>query len=257
MYAKTRHCTEAIVLRSYPYGEYDRIVRFFTREFGKLAGIAKGAKNSRRRFPGTLEPWCLSRLDFSQTVPERLAFLEHCEPMDYFSGIRADPVKNVYAACLGEMVEAFSPDRKRHETLFDTFRYFLVLVDRGNITASVLSCFQIRILALVGYAPALERCVSCRRSIDEGGNFFFVPEVGGIKCEPCLTGRDRARIDLTMGTMKSLHLAMSLPVEKLERIHLSPVSCREGKLLLEHFITHLLGKHLQTTKVLAQMETIS
>jgi len=58
--------TPALVLRTRPFGESDRIVTLLTEQHGKVAGIAKGAKNSRRRFAGTLEPFVLIRAVFRQ-----------------------------------------------------------------------------------------------------------------------------------------------------------------------------------------------
>src|SRR5438067_9627088 len=70
--------TSALVLRTRPYGESDRIVTLITEQHGKLVGIAKGAKNSRRRFAGTLEPFVRIRVVFRQRASE-LVFLLRCE----------------------------------------------------------------------------------------------------------------------------------------------------------------------------------
>ena len=68
--------TLGFVLRSRPYGESDRIVTLITEEHGKITGIAKGAKNSRRRFGGTLEPFLHVRIVFRQRPASELVFLE-------------------------------------------------------------------------------------------------------------------------------------------------------------------------------------
>lgn len=253
MQIKTRHETEGIVLKTYSYGDYDRVVRFFTVDFGKIAGIAKGAKNSRRRFPGTLEPWCYSRVYFSQTTPEKLVFLERCEPLDYFQPLRLDPLKMAYAARIGEMVEAFSPDRKRNDDLFHTFRNFLALLNETEPKESLLAGFEIRVLSCVGYAPVLDRCVICQRLIDDGGEFSFVAELGGVKCNRCLSTKDSLSIGLTPGTLKTLLFAATCPIEKVVRVTLSSRSLRESRLMVDSFVRHLLGRNLRTSRVLEQI----
>ena len=75
--AKTRQQTEAIVLRLLDYGESDRIVTFSTADFGKIRGIAKGARRSRKRFTNALEPFCHSRMIFSRKNPDSLAKGNH------------------------------------------------------------------------------------------------------------------------------------------------------------------------------------
>src|SRR5439155_1113679 len=71
--------TPALVLRTRPYGESDRIVTLITEQHGKVSGIAKGAKNSRRRFAGTLEPFVHIQAVFRQRTTSDLAFLLRCE----------------------------------------------------------------------------------------------------------------------------------------------------------------------------------
>src|SRR5512134_3304740 len=66
----------AIVLRWRPYGESDKIVTFLSEDFGKLTGIAKGAKRSRRRFPNSLEALARVRMHFRLRPNASLAFLE-------------------------------------------------------------------------------------------------------------------------------------------------------------------------------------
>ena len=51
---KGHYSTEAIILNSFDYNESDRILAFYTKEFGKLRGIAKGARRSKRRFVGNI-----------------------------------------------------------------------------------------------------------------------------------------------------------------------------------------------------------
>src|SRR5512143_74416 len=71
--------TPALVLRTRPFGESDRIATFITEQHGKVTGIAKGAKNSRRRFAGTLEPFVQVRAIFQLRPGTDLVFLARCE----------------------------------------------------------------------------------------------------------------------------------------------------------------------------------
>ena len=83
--------TPAFVLRTRPYGESDRIVTFITEQHGKLTGIAKGAKNSRRRFAGTLEPFVHVRVVFRQRPTSDLAFLLRCELLGALRALHPRP----------------------------------------------------------------------------------------------------------------------------------------------------------------------
>src|SRR6059036_4105985 len=82
--------TSALVLRTRPYGESDRIVTLITEQHGKVTGIAKGAKNSRRRFAGSLEPFVLIRAVFRQRTTSDLAFLLRCELLGVWRELTRD-----------------------------------------------------------------------------------------------------------------------------------------------------------------------
>src|SRR5512134_3900875 len=74
-YMRACQVTPAIVLRARPYGESDRIVSFLTENHGKLTGIAKGAKRSRKRFVNSLEPFSLVNLRFQDRAHSNLVFI--------------------------------------------------------------------------------------------------------------------------------------------------------------------------------------
>ena len=69
------HVTPAIVLRTRPFGESDKIVSFLTENFGKITGIAKGAMRSRKRFVNSLEPFSLVNLCFQDRAHTNLVFI--------------------------------------------------------------------------------------------------------------------------------------------------------------------------------------
>src|SRR3972149_11808071 len=82
--------TEAIVLSSIDYGESDKIVTFYTLEFGKIKGIAKGAKRSKKRFVNNLEPFSYINLLFFQKQGRELVILEQAEIMRRFDLLTLD-----------------------------------------------------------------------------------------------------------------------------------------------------------------------
>src|SRR3982750_4908441 len=73
------YTTDALILRTYKLGESDRIVVFLTRDRGKKRGIAKNARQSRRRFGGALEPMTAGRVQYRERERRDLVFLEYVE----------------------------------------------------------------------------------------------------------------------------------------------------------------------------------
>jgi len=252
MGGKTSYKTPAIVLRTTNYGESDRIVTFFTSDYGKLKGIAKGAKNSRKRFANALDPFSYSQLLFSQRGPDTLAFLESCDMVDHYGNIRSHLEKTVYASYLVELVEAFTMEGKKNTPLFDLLQDFLVLINCTNTPVSMTRFFEIRLLKHVGYDPVLDRCIRCQEPISSAEGYQFHPVSGGLKCGACSPG-ENAQLSVSTGTVRTLLLAKDMPIDKLGRIVLSRQAAMESQRMLGRFIIHILGKELKSLRVLAQI----
>src|SRR5215470_10290947 len=96
--------SEAIVLRARAYGESDKIVTFLTADAGKLTGIAKGAKNSRRRFANCLDPFTHVRVHYRVRLGAGLVFMESCDLLQS-TGMPAEPSKLAYGSYLIELID--------------------------------------------------------------------------------------------------------------------------------------------------------
>ena len=90
MGVRESHKTTGFVLRTLSYGESDLIVTFYSHDFGKLKGIAKGAKRSKKRFANVFEPFSLTNIIFTRKNRDTLAFIESCNIIDHYHTIRQD-----------------------------------------------------------------------------------------------------------------------------------------------------------------------
>ena len=145
---------EAIVLRLTDYGEADRIVSLFTLEQGKLQGIARGAKRSRKRFAGALEPFAHLKLQL-QRGPG-LATLVSADIVSIFPGIRAELTKIGSAAYACELAERLSPDEEANPRLFRLLCCYLETLDLAPPSPSDRRFFAVNLLKILGYQPDLE-----------------------------------------------------------------------------------------------------
>src|SRR6185295_17336061 len=100
---------EAVVLRTRAYGESDKIVTFLTNDAGKLTGIAKGAKNSRRRFANCLDPFTRVRVHYRARPGASLVFMESCDLL-HATGSLAEPNKFAYGSYLIELVDQLTEE---------------------------------------------------------------------------------------------------------------------------------------------------
>ena len=111
------YTTDALILRTYKLGESDRIVVFLTRDRGKKRGVAKNARQSRRRFGGALEPLTAGRVQYTERERRDLVFLHFVEP--HRSPLAAaDSEALGYVGYFAELIDEWAPEADPNETLF-------------------------------------------------------------------------------------------------------------------------------------------
>lgn len=240
------------VLSCRDYGESDRIVTFFTGERGKLKGIAKGARKSTRRFSNSMELFCLSSFMFSKRRSGSLYFIENCDVIEHYSRIRSDIDKTLAASYFIELTDLFTGDEKPGPKLFHHLMQFLDLLEEGPLSESLMRIFELRVLALSGYDPALDRCARCGAATTDRHHMSFSVEEGGIHCVHCRP-ESGGGIRVSPGTVRTLCAGRNLPVEKIRRLSFSARSLRESDEILGRLIRHVLGREPRSLGVFKQV----
>lgn len=255
MKPRINYKTKAIVLRTLDYGESDRIVTFYTADFGKLKGIAKGARRSKRRFANTLEPFACLQLLFSRRRHDGLSLIEEGTVINHYPGIAGDLKKTLYASYMLDITEQFTVENKRNEELFYLLQEFIESMDVDDASEDIVRFFEMRLLRLVGYEPVLDRCIACKAPVGNGDIYRFSLREGGVKCSLC-SPRDDDFLSLSPGTIKYLLLGKDLEKDKLSRLILSGRSADESRHFLGRFIEHLLGKELKSLRVMREIQEL-
>ena len=246
--------TTAIVLRSTPYGESDRIVTLYTLDFGKMKGIAKGAKRSRKRFANTLEIGSYIQVAFFEKETQDLVRLDHSELIRPFGSLREDITKLAWASYFIELVNELTAERIKNKALFKLLVFFLNLIDQGMLEEEIQRVFEVRLLSLLGYQPHLDHCTRCQKFLSDEKFFFGIRE-GGVLCPSCAAHLP-GLVPISLGTVKTLLLAQSLPLEKVRRLSFSPQSSKESRAVLSVFLREYLGKELKSKKFLEQIAMV-
>ena len=177
--------TPAIVIRARAFGESDKIVTFLTRDLGKIAGIAKGAKRSRRRFVNVLEPFTHVDVRLRQRPHGDLAFVVACELRDAFHTFARDLAKFAHASYVLELADRMVGGREAGRETYELVRDALARLDRAPAEAGVLRAFELQLLGLTGYEPPLDRCRGCALAVADAAQVFVHPARGGVFCARC------------------------------------------------------------------------
>jgi DNA repair protein RecO (recombination protein O) len=176
--------SEAIVLRTYPLRESDLLVTLFTRLEGKVKGVARAAKRSKRRFGGALEPLTYVRAIYDDRERQELARLDSCEVIESPMATEVSYVRAVALGHVAELLDELLPDREANDAVF---RLTLAVLQelRGPSLWMALTYFELWMTRLVGFLPEFTECVVCGRSLNadlNGSRAFWHALADGLMC---------------------------------------------------------------------------
>jgi len=183
------HRTPALVIGRRALGESDRLVEFYTRDFGKLRGVARAARRPRSRLAGALEPFRVGLLVFFDSGRGDLVRVDHFDADRPFARLCAELERLGRGAWAVECVARLSADRDPQPALYRLLVRGLAALDGSPRPAWATVCFAARAVDLLGHRPQLDQCGTCRRpypfeeaALDVAG--------GGLVCGRCQSAPD-------------------------------------------------------------------
>lgn len=234
---------DAIVLRRLDYGEADRIVTLLTREYGKLAAIAKGARRAKARSAGSLDLFARSRMMLARGRNlDVVAQVEHRGDVRHISG---DLHRTAYACLVSEVVDKVLEDR---HPVDDMFNLVVDTLDRLNATErsprADAAWFLMRVLDQLGYLPQLQDCPGCGKPLPESPAWFS-PLLGGVLCQAC-GSHEQAGSPLSVNGLKVLRLMAAGQDDLYDRLRLTPDLLDEVDAALQAQLEYHLDRRLKS-----------
>jgi len=247
------HVTPAIVLRTWPFGESDKIVSFLTESHGKLTGIAKGAKRSRKRFVNSLEPFSLVNLRFQDRAHSNLAFIVASDLAFGFKHLLTSLEKISFASYLVEITDGLIGERDENHLVFRHLKDGLTHLDERSTSLTFLTSFELKLLKLAGYQPLLDSCRRCGRERWDQcpTRWHFSPRDGGILCESC----SRLRKEIFSLSAATLEILTNLQEEKnmsASDVSLSTGVLKEIRSVVVRFIEFHMEREIKSAVFLRQ-----
>jgi len=236
--------SEAIVLRTYPLREADLLVTLFTRVEGKVRGVARSAKKSKRRFGGALEPLTFVRAYYDEREGQDLVRLDSC---DVIESPMASEVSYSRALALGHVAELLDELLPEREVNDDVFRLTLSVLCclRGDDVWMPVTYFDLWLARLMGFLPELSECITCGRPLN-GQRAFFHALADGLTCP------DDKRLASSELSMESRALASRMFRAPVESFASMPWPQRQGS-DLRKFVVQTLERHVEKKLVTAGM----
>jgi len=172
--------TEAIVLRTYPMREADLLVTLFTRAEGKVRGVARSAKKSKRRFGGALEPLTYVRAFYDVKERQDLARLDACEVLESPMASEVSFARAVALGHIAELLDELLPDREANDAVFRLTLSVMHVLTGPEIWMPV-TYFELWMTRLVGFLPELTECTVCGRPLN-GSRAYYHALADGLMC---------------------------------------------------------------------------
>jgi len=243
--------SEAIILRARAYGESDKIVTFLTNDAGKLTGIAKGAKNSRRRFANCLDPFTRVRVHFRTRPGAGLVFMESCDLL-HPAGPMAEPNKFAYGSYLLELVDQLTEEAHPVPEVYHLLNEGVDELQRGPATSAFLRAFELRLLHHAGYDPHLTNCARCQQSVVSTMRAFLDAIQGGIFCEACRAYNQRP-VPVSGPTLAVLETLKATPLGAARKQRFGAELAAEAAAILGYLLALHLPRPLRSVKLIAAL----
>ncbi|HEV2385977.1 MAG TPA: DNA repair protein RecO [Candidatus Acidoferrales bacterium] len=228
--------SEAIVLRTYPLGEADKLVSFLSRSEGRLRGVAVGARRPKSRFGSTLEPLTYINAWFYERETRQLVRIRECELLESFLDAQRSYTTNVAFGLLAEVTETVLPE---HEASDPAFRLLLATcraIKRTGRVALPIAYFALWTVRLGGWLPPLERCSRCGRGM-LGRAAWASDDGSAVFCDECRPTAARA---ISPEALRQIQPMLREPLEKLAAAGESRVPAE-----LTNFLLDLIERHAE------------
>ena len=236
--------SEAIVLRTYPLREADLLVTFFTRTEGKVRGVARSAKKSKRRFGGALEPMTYVRAFYEVRERQELARLDSCEVLESPMAQQVTYARAAALAHLAELLDELLPDHEANDAVFRLALSVLHVLTGEEIWMPI-TYFELWMTRLVGFLPELTECIVCGKNLN-GSRAYFHALADGLMCV------EDKRLASSEISVESRMLAAHMFRAPVEGFAGMPWPKAQGS-DLRKFLIQILQRHIEKKLVTAGM----
>ena len=234
---------QAFVLSSLDYGDSDRIVSLFTLEHGRIKAFARGARKSRKRFGPALEPF--ARIDAQARIKEGLSSLQQADIVCIYPAIRADLERIAHALYTCELVDSITPEGHPLPRLYRLLAAYLDRLESETAVEGDRRFFEINLLNILGYRPALETCSRCDSPFGEAG--AWLQDGGEQVCRFCCS----AGRELSSATLKTL--STCLRTGTFGQVSFPAATLQQAGYLLDEAISAHTGRRLKSLEFLEQV----
>lgn len=241
--------TEGLVLRRTDYSNTSLIVGLYTKRYGRLDVIAKGARRDKSSFHGVLDLANHVQVVYYRHARSGLHTLSECSLLDDFLGLRTELFRFYAGSNVLELISSLTVADDRHLDLFELALDGLSALSLGQRPAASLVIFQTDLLRLLGYLPVFFECVLCGKNVLSDKKAFFSPLKGGALCRLC-GSQATSKFAVGGDLLSRLHDLSDLSPAQADTADISDSECGRLIVILLKYFTFLLDREPRTARYL-------
>lgn len=241
---------EGIVIRINDYGETNKIVTLYTREWGKVGVMARGAKKPSSRLAAVTQPFTYG--NYLVQTGRGLGGLQQGEIISSMKAIKEDIFLTAYASYIAELTDKSTEDRKANPFLFELFYQALNYINEGLDPEVIMLIYEMKMLNTLGLYPVLDKCSVCGST--EGRYSLSIRE-GGLICHRCAE-KDPYRFDVSQVTIKLLRVFYYIDLNRLGNISIKEVTKSNLRKVIDSYYEEYSGLNLKSKRFLKQMDKL-
>ena len=231
----------AIVLRTVEFSESSLVLTLFTREFGKVRGLAKGARRLKGPFESALDLLALCRIVFLRKSSEALDLVTESKLLRRFRPAGRS-LPSLYAGYyVAELLNELTDEYDPHPDLFDLAEETLSGLSAGEPVGRRVLRFELGALRVLGHLPSLEACVECGVEVRLTGRMAFGQLDGGVLCPRCRVGKQQVAL-VSAGSLRAMARLADPAGQAWQRMEIDARTRGELRGVLNHYLYNLLGR---------------
>jgi len=232
---------DALILRTVDFSESSLVVTALTREFGKIAALAKGGRRIKGPFESALDLLARCRIVFLRKSSGSLDLLTEAKLTRRFRPVGRDLLSWYAGYYVAELLGELTHDYDPHPELFDLADETLAALAEGGVVPRLIVRFELITLKLVGHLPSLGACAECTSVVPMTGWVAFGQLDGGVLCSRCRKGK-RQVVSVNAGSLRAMAELAERDHDAARRIQIGSANLGEIRGVLNQYLSHLLGK---------------
>lgn len=245
--------SDAIILDSRDHGESDKIITFFTKDRGRLSGIAKGAHRSKKRFQNKLELFSCVSISYRESRNSSLVFISEADLLYSFLKLRSRFELYTAASLIRETILIATMEREGESEIYNLLYWALKSLDEERPYLNIITIFLLRFYDTIGYRPDFSGCRFCSSDLSFEQKYSFHHMTGGLICNNCRKKRADSSTEVSLGTIRLLLSVITQPIEKLHRLQFSRQALQQSLTMLQQYGRHLLQRETHSWKALREL----